>query len=217
MKGLIPVYHSSLSTSPAPATFELNLFRNRKAQGEWAEIVFLAKAIALGFTVSKPYGDNLAFDFVVRAAGRTSYVQVKSGWARTHGAYQIRTSHLVRQSRKGGRRINRAYRKTEVDFIVAFIVPENAWYVIPVAAVQHTPGIAVFPHVDCSRGKYERFREAWHLLAAPQRAKEPGMRKKLAALGKRRRPGRAPHHPDEPRARKARIAWRALGEWLFHV
>ncbi len=143
-------------------------------------------------------------------------MQVKSGWARTHGAYQIRTSHLVRQCRKGGRRVNRAYRKTEVDFIVAFIVPENAWYVIPVAAVQHTPAIAVFPHVDRSRGKYERFREAWHLLAAPQHTKEPTMRKRLATLGRRRRPGRAPAPPDHARARKARIAWRALGEWLLH-
>jgi PD-(D/E)XK endonuclease len=77
MKGLIPVSHPSLSFFSAPAAQRLH---HRKLKGEWAEMVFLARATALGFTVCKPYGDYHPFDFLVRASGNTCSVQVKSGW-----------------------------------------------------------------------------------------------------------------------------------------
>lgn len=178
-------------------------------------MVFMAKATALGFTVCKPYGDNRPFDFLLNTSGRTSCVQVKSGWVEAHGAYQIRTSRLVRKRRKArGRRTTRAYRADEIDFIVALIVPENAWYVIPLNAVRRTCGIALYPHVTRSRGKYEQFREAWHLLAAPAALDKPAARKKLAQpSAKAQRPAAASHAHD----RKARVAWEALGEWLFGV
>ena len=159
--------------------------RDQKAKGEWAEMVFMAKATGLGFIVCKPYGDNRAFDFMIRAAGRTSCVQVKSVWVPTKSAYHIRTSHLVLQRRSRPRRITRTYRSHEIDFIVGFVVPENAWYVIPVAAVRHAANIAVFACNRRSRGKYERFREAWHLLAeADAGNRRMARRRRGAKLGR---------------------------------
>lgn len=51
---------------------------NKKLRGEWAETVFMTRAIELGLPISKPWGEMRSFDFVV---GRTRHfvsVQVKS-------------------------------------------------------------------------------------------------------------------------------------------
>ncbi|HEV8524855.1 MAG TPA: group I intron-associated PD-(D/E)XK endonuclease [Terriglobales bacterium] len=134
--------------------------RNRKSKGEWAEIVFVAKAMALGLTVCKPYGENHRFDFLVHAPrNQVARVQVKSSWTcNTKNGYQFKTSGC-------GRR----YRAGEVDFIVAYVVPEDAWYVIPVREVRKRYQGTVFPHITGSRSKFEKFREAWHLLQRPRR------------------------------------------------
>jgi len=127
--------------------------RHRKTKGDWAELAFMSKAVALGFTVCRPYGDNHLFDFLVFAPlNRISRVQVKSCWSFNH-AYQL-NSHRAHYRR---------YRAADLDFIIGYVVPYDAWYVIPLDRVIK-PMIALFPHVPRSRGKYERFREAWHLL-----------------------------------------------------
>ena len=58
--------------------------RRAKAKGEYAELLFMAKMLTLGFTVCRPYGDNEPFDFIVFAPGaRVSRIQVKSSWTKT--------------------------------------------------------------------------------------------------------------------------------------
>ncbi len=127
---------------------------HRKTKGEWAELTFTAKALSLGFTVCRPYGENHRFDFVVIApGGRITRVQVKSSWVKTEGMYRFKTS--------GARR--HRYRRGEVDFIVAYIVPEDAWYIIPRRELRHDVGY-VMPHLPHSRARWEKYRDAWPLL-----------------------------------------------------
>ena len=38
---------------------------NFKWQGELAEMAFQHKAASMGFTVTKPYGENESYDFIV--------------------------------------------------------------------------------------------------------------------------------------------------------
>ncbi len=122
-----------------------------KAAGEWVEAVFLVKALALGLGVSKAWGDSQSYDFVVsRRNLPPARVQVKSSFAKVNDCYLASA------------RINGVpYDQAAVDFIVAYVPPEDAWYVVPVADI-HAPGLNLHPHLG--RGKYEKYRDAWHLL-----------------------------------------------------
>jgi hypothetical protein len=54
-------------------------------------------------------------------------VQVKSTSAMQYGAYRVNT-----QRHAHGRAI--PYLTSEIDFVIAHVVPEDAWFVIPVQA-----------------------------------------------------------------------------------
>ncbi|MBZ5648381.1 MAG: hypothetical protein LAN37_14300 [Acidobacteriia bacterium] len=132
--------------------------RHRKSKGEWAEIAFMSRAIGLGFTVCRPFGENHRFDFLVFAAGgKVSRVQVKSSWTKRQNVYQFKTSGS-----------GRPYRRGEVDFIVVLVVPEEVWYIVPIREVLGRDAAAVFPHVRKSRGRLEKYRQAWYLLRTPE-------------------------------------------------
>ena len=52
--------------------------------------------------------------------------------------------------------------------MVAYIVAEDAWYVVPVAAFAPRTGLKLFPS-GCKRkksGLFEKYRDAWHLMKA---------------------------------------------------
>ena len=130
--------------------------RNRKVKREWAEIAFLSKAHRLGFIVSRPWGDSDHYDFVIEGKRRRLYrIQVKSAWKTYEYIYRINTARTGNRYR---------YSTRDVDFIVAYVVPEDAWYVIPLRALGRRKVIAVFPHRPKSRSKFEKFRDNWRLL-----------------------------------------------------
>ena len=54
----------------------------RKQQGDIIEVAFLHKAVALGFSVTKPYGDCEAYDFVLDSGCELWRVQVKSSYSK---------------------------------------------------------------------------------------------------------------------------------------
>jgi hypothetical protein len=61
-----------------------------------------------------------------------------------------------------------AYTPEHIDIMVAYIVAEDAWYVVPVAAFAPRTGLTLFPS-GCKRkksGLFERYRDAWHLMKA---------------------------------------------------
>ncbi len=133
--------------------------RTRKAKGELAEIKFLEKAAELGYVACKPFGDNARFDFLVEARGRVSRVQVKSGWMKKAcGAYYVRVGCSGPRASEPHR-----YTKREIDFVVAYVAGEQAWYVIPVRAIR--TGWVI--RLGCERGRYEKYRERWELLLHP--------------------------------------------------
>gem|GEM_PF-4918495 len=48
------------------------------------------------------------------------------------------------------------------DFLAAYIVFEDAWYIIPEVEVQGMENISL--HTETSRANYEKHRQAWNLL-----------------------------------------------------
>jgi len=150
--------------------------RNLKQKGELAELAFLHKAASLGFGVAKPYGDSESYDFILDSGERFWRVQVKSIHTRSQWVYRTQAQH------GNGRR----YKPKDIDFLVAYVVQRDIWYVIPVTCVA-TAALSFYPS-GCKKnaGQFECYREAWHLMA-------PGGDLKPLPLTVRRIRAIAPH------------------------
>ena len=136
------------------------LLRDRldpKKRGELSELAFFYKAASLGFAVAKPYGDSDRFDFIIQSRQHFWRVQVRSTSSLQYGAYQL-SAH----TKSKGHAIS--YTADEIDFLVAHIVPEDAWFVIPVKAFIPHKTLQLFPRQSPRTGPYEKYREAWRLL-----------------------------------------------------
>lgn len=128
-----------------------------KRRGEVAEAAFLHKVATLGFSVAKPWGESDRYDFILDNGFRSWRVQVKSAYTGTHG-YTFRAA---------GRVPNKVYTAKDIDFIVAYIAPEELWYVIPIAMFTKRSTIKIYPWPKRKPSPFERYREAWCLLACP--------------------------------------------------
>jgi hypothetical protein len=142
---------------------------DNKQRGELAELAFMRKAAALGFAVAKPWGESDRYDVIVRTGSIFWRVQIKSVWRirPTRNYYRIKTT--------GGR--TSRYSPAEIDFLAAYIFPEDAWYVFPAALVEKKFGLCIRP--GSAKSPFEPYREAWGLMR-PQEP-EPVAAKPVAA------------------------------------
>ncbi len=127
------------------------IIKDPKKRGEWAESVFMARAGEQGLAVSKPWGDSKSFDFVVGSPGRFVSVQVKSTTFVMGGGYMC----TVRQN-------NERYRRGAFDFLAAYVIPEDVWYIVPEGKFAGRATLILCS--NSGEAKYEGFREAWKLL-----------------------------------------------------
>jgi len=128
-----------------------------KRMGEAVEVYFMYRATCLGLTLSKPLGDSAPYDIISEHAGRLARVQIKSSNVLDQGRYCVKASY-------GGRL--RAYTPGQIDFLAAYVGPEDAWYIIPIRALRRRIAIHLYPHAT-GVGQFERYREAWPLLLRP--------------------------------------------------
>ena len=125
--------------------------RQPKARGEWAELRFMTRAAELGLRVTKPWGDNAPYDFAVEHNGHFLRVQVKCTRKKRSRSYICSVSN------------NRGpYSSAQIDFVAAFLIPTDAWYILPLAALHRSFNIWLTP--DRPTCRYAKFKEAWHLL-----------------------------------------------------
>lgn len=150
--------------TPLPTAITLHAAAEptRKRRGEAAEAAFLARATHLCFTVCLPWGESERFDNVVTLGHGFHRVQVKSATRYTETRYRVKTA--------GASGIT--YTAAEIDFFVVYIVPENIWYIIPIQAIGRRKNARFYPHTRReSRGQFEKYREAWCLLACDPKAR----------------------------------------------
>jgi len=140
-------------------------FHTFKQRGEWVELQFMAAASLRGYRVLKPWGDSLEYDLCVEHHSQFLRVQVKAFSSRRGGGYYCRLRH-------GGSGAQR-YHPADLDLFALFILPAEAWYLIPSAHVLvPTPkmSLRLYPDGPPRPGRhtlahdYERYREAWGLL-----------------------------------------------------
>jgi PD-(D/E)XK endonuclease len=106
--------------------------------------------------VAKPWGDSDRFDFIITCRQLLWRVQIKSAWAGP--PYRIKTSGVR----------NIAYTAGDIDFIVAYIIPVDLWYVVPIADLASRKGLSLSPYSVNS--KTEKYCEAWSLFRPPDPA-----------------------------------------------
>jgi hypothetical protein len=137
------------------------LFTSYKQRGEWVELLFMAMAAQHRFAVSKPWGIQ-AYDVGIEHGANFLRVQVKSTTHRSGGGYRcmFRPRHRVTQT----------YTLNQLDLFAAYVIPEDAWYLIPATLLvggDHISDIMLCPigtPVKKASYCYESYREAWSLL-----------------------------------------------------
>jgi hypothetical protein len=135
-----------------PAT----VFRTHKERGEWVELCFMAKAAGKGLHILKPYGDSLGYDVGVECADGILRVQVKSTLYQRPGC-KYYSLHLHGHKRE-------LYAEGAVDFFAAYLIPIDAWYILPFEKIAKSLSLHLAPHRHDER--HAKYREAWHLLKA---------------------------------------------------
>ena len=125
--------------------------RHPKARGEWAELRFMTRATELHFIVTKPWGDSAPFDLGLVYRSRFVRVQVKCTIFHRGNSYKC---HLDSNGVP--------YSPRDLDFIAAYVIPTDTWYILPIRATHAQTDILLTP--NCPHAKYEKYREAWHLL-----------------------------------------------------
>ena len=142
-----------------PNLVEKKIIEDKKLRGEWAESVFMARANQHGLPVSKPWGEMCSYDFIIGKTGRFVSVQVKSTLSKEKTGYVCTV--------RGG---HQAYSAGSFDFLAAYVVPEDAWYLIPAKLIHGKECITLYPNSPTA--KYELYREAWHLMREAAGIKE---------------------------------------------
>jgi hypothetical protein len=128
-------------------------------KGDADEAAFVARACEYDLRVAKPWGNIDPYDLLVGMGRGFWRVQVKRASHQGNGRYQAKTGEFR------GR-----YTKDNIDFIAAHAVQENVWYIVPVEAFEGRLAVHFNPHSrrEC---RYEKYREAWCLLACESKAR----------------------------------------------
>ncbi len=111
----------------------------------------MTRATELGFRVAKPWGDCAPYDIITDHRGRFRRVQVKCTLFHRGKSYKC---HLDSNGVP--------YPPKDIDFIAAYVIPADTWYIFPNLATHNQSDVLLTPHSE--KAKYEKYKEAWHQL-----------------------------------------------------
>jgi hypothetical protein len=166
---------------PAPAQTPFHR-EQTKRRGEISELAFALAAARQGFGISRPYGESERYDIILdcprndcprndcakndpsrlhpHTRPRLIRVQVKATAHLLFGQY-----HVTVQRKVNGRAV--PYTLSEIDFIAAYIIPEDSWFILPLAHILGQTSLLFRPRKSRLPSPYADYREAWHLLRQP--------------------------------------------------
>jgi len=129
-------------------------------KGAVGEGYFLAKCLELGLNVAIPI-KPAPYDFIVDNGSRLFRVQVKS-------ASRIDTSSRGKKVKcmltHGSVKGKRGYTSEMIDLVAFYVSLLKTWYLFPISEVEGKFTISLFPTVNASRSKYEKFHDKWDIL-----------------------------------------------------
>ena len=124
-----------------------------KQQGDTAELKFMLLNQELGYTISKPFGDNAKYDLIVDIGTELQRIQVKSTRRKETSSGMDCYNCLV----CSGSDSKQQYSYKDVDFIAIYVIPENSWYKIPIIEIKGK-SIKLYPHRKSQRNTYEKYK-----------------------------------------------------------
>lgn len=184
-----------LPTPPAPnPKTPFDREQTTKRRGEISELAFALAAARQGFGISRPYGDSERYDIILDSTHLKSVipteaerkrakwracpepaegnllfaatrprlirVQVKATTQVVQGLYRVNADRRI-----NGRAV--PYTLSEIDFIAAYVIPEDSWFILPLAHVLGQTSLLHRPKKSRRPCPYAHYREAWHLLSEP--------------------------------------------------
>jgi|14BtaG_2_1085337.scaffolds.fasta_scaffold29224_2 hypothetical protein len=122
-----------------------------KAQGSYYESLFTTECLKRGISVSQPEGDYLPYDVITDSRLGLKRVQIKGTSYREGSGYKV---------------VVASYAPDAFDFMALYVDKPDfrTWYVFPKALPGKAKTIKLFPHNPTSKGKYEPYKSAFHLL-----------------------------------------------------
>jgi len=122
--------------------------------------LFFAEAVNKGFNISLPFGDNCAYDCVLDSGSKLSRIQIKSTSGsekntRSSSRYAFNLKHSIN---------NIPYSSNQVDYYALVCLDLRVFYIIPQSVLADQKTAKCWPTVLQSTGKWEKFKECWHLL-----------------------------------------------------
>jgi PD-(D/E)XK endonuclease len=131
------------------------IIQDKKRRGEWAESMFLVRAGEEGLPASKPWGDSSSYDCVVGRPGKFVAVQVKCTIAKLQSGEGYNCCVCS---------CHKPYPPGSFDFLAAYVIREDAWYIIPEKEIRGLKSISLCTTGLGAEAKYEPYREARSLL-----------------------------------------------------
>jgi hypothetical protein len=131
---------------------------SNRQRGHLAELAFMGKAASLGLSIAKPCNEGERYDFIARVEEICWRIQIKSTFTKAVSRHHYRVKTSGGRSRAG----HIPYSAAEIDFLVAYIYPEDVWYVLPSTLIEGRKSICVRP--GWKKSPFEKYREAWDLL-----------------------------------------------------
>lgn len=133
--------------------------RNTKQEGELSEFAAAWMAGKRGIRSAKPHGDSLPFDLIgiTGEEYELSKLQVRCT------AHHKNFIYAVSLMKSAG---TKRYEPHDFDFLVAYIVPEERWYVIPYADLPPTNEVYLHPRAqsDAERNVWDAYQDRWDLI-----------------------------------------------------
>lgn len=124
-----------------------------KQQGDTTELRFMLLNQELGYTISKPFGDNAKYDLIVDTGIELQRIQIKSTRRKETSSGMDCYNCLV----CSGADSKQQYSTKDIDYVAVYVIPENAWYKIPVKDIKGKT-VKLYPHRKSQRDTYEKYR-----------------------------------------------------------
>ena len=129
-----------------------------KRSGAATEARFVSEVLRRGFDVLDTVGDYLPFDCLVsNRSGRFTRVQVKGS------SYRAPKQQHFKVVAATGSATKAPIDPEQVDVLAAYVVPADAWYLIPVDRLASI-SLHFSPLNPESKAKYEVWRDAWNVF-----------------------------------------------------
>ena len=127
--------HDAISPGKRRPPTNIRHSRPPKRRGEEGELAFMRRAIAEGSAIAKPWGDSERYDFILDSGHGFWRVQVKSTQRCAESRYRVKAAGW-----------KATYTRDEIDFLVAWVIPEDLWYVVPIQAFASRKRLRFYPH-----------------------------------------------------------------------